>query len=84
MTRSSSNIRVLIGCECSGRVRDAFLAREFDAWSCDIKPDEHGSNRHITDDVRVALSDYGPWDMAFIAHPPCTALANSGVCYSIE
>lgn len=69
--------RVLIACEFSGTVRDAFLARGFDAWSCDLLPDERGSNRHITGDVRDVLDD--GWDLLIVAHPPCTRLCNSGV-----
>ena len=69
--------RVLVACEFSGTVRDAFLARGFDAWSCDLLPDERGSNRHIRGDVRDHLGD--GWDLLIVAHPPCTRLCNSGV-----
>jgi hypothetical protein len=69
--------RVLIACEFSGTVRDAFLARGFDAWSCDLLADERGSNRHIRGDVRDVLGD--GWDLLIVAHPPCTRLCNSGV-----
>lgn len=69
--------RVLIACEFSGTVRNAFLARGFDAWSCDILPAENGSNRHIRGDVRDHLHD--GWDLLIVAHPPCTRLCNSGV-----
>lgn len=69
--------RVLIACERSGVVRRAFEARGHDAWSCDIMPDDDGSNRHITDDVRNHLA--GGWDLLAIMHPPCTRLCNSGV-----
>lgn len=69
--------RVLVGCEFSGTVRDAFLARGFDAWSCDLLPDDRGSNRHIRGDVRDVLAD--GWDLLIVAHPPCTRLCNSGV-----
>jgi hypothetical protein len=67
----------LVACEFSGTVRDAFLARGYDAWSCDLLPDERGSNRHIRGDVRDVLG-YG-WDLLIVAHPPCTRLCNSGV-----
>ena len=70
-------LKVLIACECSGTVRDAFLALGHDAWSCDVKPDERRSNRHITGDVRDVLND--GWDLMMVAHPPCTRLCNSGV-----
>ncbi len=69
---------VLIGCEISGTVRDAFLARGFDAWSNDIQPDERGSNRHIRGDIRDQLGD-PRWKLIIVAHPPCTRLCNSGV-----
>lgn len=71
------DIKVLIGCEFTGTVRDAFLARGFDAWSCDLLADERASNRHIRGDVREVLSD--GWDLLIVAHPPCTRLCNSGV-----
>lgn len=70
-------LKVLVACEFSGTVRDAFLARGYDAWSCDILADERGSNRHIRGDVRGILND--GWDMLIVAHPPCTRLCNSGV-----
>ncbi|MCP3730419.1 hypothetical protein M9978_08255 [Sphingomonas sp. MG17] len=69
--------QVLVACEFSGTVRDAFLARGYDAWSCDILPDERRSNRHIQGDVRDILAD--GWDLLIVAHPPCTRLCNSGV-----
>jgi hypothetical protein len=69
--------RVLIGCESSGVMRRAFLARGHDAWSCDLLPAEDGSNRHIRGDVRDHLAD--GWDLLVVAHPPCTRLCNSGV-----
>ena len=73
--------KVLIACECSGTVRDAFIAAGHDAWSCDIKPDERGSNRHFQADVLDVLTTpeiYGTWDLVIVAHPPCTRLCNSG------
>jgi hypothetical protein len=69
--------RVLVACEFSGTVRNAFLARGHDAWSCDLLPAEDGSNRHITGDARELLND--GWDLLMVAHPPCTRLCNSGV-----
>lgn len=69
-------MKVLIGCECSGIIRDAFRRLGHDAWSCDLKPCEKGSKYHIQDDVRkVALRD---WDLG-IFHPVCKKLSNSGV-----
>lgn len=70
-------MKVLVACEFSGTVRNAFLERGHDAWSCDLLPSEDGSNRHITGDVRDVLGD--GWDMLMVAHPPCTRLCNSGV-----
>src|SRR5688500_12547499 len=70
-------MKVLVACEFSGTVRDAFLARGHDAWSCDLLPAETKSNRHIQGDVREVLT-WG-WDMLIVAHPPCTRLCNSGV-----
>ncbi len=68
-------MRVLIACEFSGAVRDAFIARGHDAWSCDLLPAEGETNRHIHGDVESRL--YDGWDM-MIAHPPCTHLSVSG------
>jgi hypothetical protein len=70
-------LRVLVACEFSGIVRDAFLEKGHDAWSCDLLPAEHNSNRHIQGDVRDILSD--GWDFLIVAQPPCTRLCNSGV-----
>lgn len=69
--------RALVGCETSGIVRNALLARGIDAWSIDIQPSEDRSNRHIVDDIRNHLTDY--WDFLAVLHPPCTRLCNSGV-----
>ena len=68
-------MRVLVGCEYSGRVREAFKAKRHDAWSIDLLPTEIEGN-HIQDDILKYLND--GWDLA-IFHPPCTYLANSGV-----
>ncbi len=67
-------MRVLVACEFSGVVRDAFAERGHDAWSCDILPTERDGN-HIQGDVLEVLDDW--WDL-MIAHPPCTHLAVSG------
>lgn len=66
--------RILVACEFSGVVRDAFAKRGWDAWSCDLLPSEAPGN-HIQGDVREVLSQN--WDM-MICHPPCTHLAVSG------
>ncbi len=68
---------VLIGCECTGHVREAFRALGHNAWSCDLGPAWDGSLYHLQMDIREAIRMYR-WDM-LIAHPPCTYLANSGV-----
>jgi len=70
-------LRVLIACEYSGTVRNAFLEAGHDAWSCDLLPSLDGSNRHITGDARTLLND--GWDLLMVAHPPCNRLCNSGV-----
>jgi hypothetical protein len=70
-------MRVLVGCEFSGRVAQAFSDRGHDAWSCDLLPREIPGN-HIQDDVLKRLDD--GWDIA-IFHPPCTHLAVSGARY---
>ena len=66
--------RILIACEFSGVVREAFKKKGWDAWSCDLLPTEI-DGQHIKDDVLKHLND--GWDM-MIAHPPCTHLAVSG------
>lgn len=73
--RSISAMRVLIGCETSGVVRDAFAARGHDAWSCDILPSESAGN-HLQCDVLTVL-DQG-WDL-FMVHPNCKYLTVSGM-----
>ena len=73
-------MKVLVACEYSGIVRDAFAAKGHDAWSCDILPTESPGN-HFQGDVLEHL-DKG-WDM-MIAHPPCTHLAVSGARWFTE
>ena len=67
-------MKILVGCEFSGVVRDAFIARGHDAMSCDIMETE-APGPHYRGDVRDVLD--GGWDLA-IFHPPCTDLAVSG------
>lgn len=67
-------MRILVACEYSGRVRDAFIARGHDAMSCDLLPTEVPGPHH-QGDVRDILGD--GWDL-MVAHPPCTDLAVSG------
>jgi site-specific DNA-cytosine methylase len=69
-------VRVLVACEYSGRVREAFRKLGHDAWSCDLFEDaEDASPFHVKGDALAAI-EHG-WDM-LIAHPPCTHLAVSG------
>jgi hypothetical protein len=68
-------VRVLVACEFSGIVRDAFIARGHDAVSCDLLPTER-PGPHVQGDVLDLLDD--GWDL-MIAHPPCTYLSNAGV-----
>ena len=70
-------MRVLIACEFSGVVRDAFAARGHDAWSCDLLPTELPGNHHQGDVLDVIGEG---WDL-MVAHPPCTHLAVSGARY---
>ena len=67
-------MKVLVACEYSGKVREAFRKLGHDAWSCDLLPADDNSPYHIQDDV---LKHLDGWDM-IIAHPPCTHLAVSG------
>lgn len=86
-------MRVLVACEFSGTVRDAFRARGHDAWSCDLLPCEGDDRYHLQMDVRHALTGNmaftpmgtrtTPWDL-MVAHPPCTDLAVSGARYFKE
>jgi hypothetical protein len=68
-------VRVLVACEYSATVRDAFAAQGFDAWSCDIVPSEKGG-QHIQGDVLDILAD--GWDL-MVAHPPCQYLSYAGI-----
>ena len=73
-------MRVLVACEYSGAVRDAFLARGHDAWSCDMLPTEI-PGPHYQCNARDILGN--GWDL-LVAHPPCTRLCNSGVRWLAE
>lgn len=68
-------MKVLIACEFSGIVTNAFRKRGHEAYSCDLLPTEGNPDWHIKDDVLKHLDD--GWDM-MIAFPPCTHLASSG------
>lgn len=73
---------MLIACEYSGTVRDAFLARGHEAVSCDLLPTER-PGPHIQRDIRTAGLLENGWDL-LIAHPPCTHLAVSGARWFAE
>lgn len=71
-------MRVLVACEYSGRVREAFRKRGHDAWSCDLLESEDDSPYHIQmDALEASRMVTWLWDL-IIAHPPCTDLAVSG------
>ena len=73
-------MRVLIACESSGTVRNAFRALGHDAWSCDLLPADDGSTCHIQGDALEAIMnglEGEPWQLV-IGHPPCTHLSASG------
>ena len=70
-------MKVLVACEYSGRVRDAFAARGHYALSCDLLPTESPGN-HYQGDVTALLHSDHNWDL-LIAFPPCTYLASSGM-----
>jgi hypothetical protein len=69
-------MKILIACEFSGIVRDAFTERGHDAYSCDLLPTERPGKHHIGDVLALLDKSY-KWDM-MIAHPPCTYLSNAG------
>lgn len=80
-------MRILVACEFSGVVREAFRRRGHDAWSCDLLPAEDGSRYHYQGDVsEIIKEDIDPsggvwsywWDL-MIAHPPCQYLSSSGL-----
>lgn len=68
-------MRILVSCESSGKVREAFRALGHDAISCDLLPADDGSPHHHLGDVMAIIGE--PWDM-LIGFPPCTHLASSG------
>lgn len=69
-------MKVLVACESSATVRDAFRLRGHEAWSCDILECEGDPRWHYQCDVREVLGE--GWDL-LIAHPPCTYLCSSGL-----
>ena len=73
-------MKVLVACEYSATVRDAFRALGHDAWSCDILPTDGDPRWHIEGDAIEVVYGGGHWDL-MIAHPPCTYMTNSGVTW---
>lgn len=71
-------MKVLVACEYSGKVREAFRRLGHDALSCDLLPADDDSPHHYQGDVMDIIND--GWDL-MIAHPPCTYLCNSGVSW---
>lgn len=77
LNKGEIKVRILIGCEESAVVRDAFRKTGHDAYSCDLQGTRGDSAYHITGDVFKAIKKRGPWDM-LIAFPPCTYVCVSG------
>ena len=74
--------KLLVACEYSGVVREAFAKKGWDAWSCDLLPTDQPSDKHIQGDCLEAIASQ-KWDM-IIGHPPCTHLSLSGAKYWAE
>tara|TARA_R110000796_G_scaffold59912_2_gene138340 strand:+ start:342 stop:959 length:618 start_codon:yes stop_codon:yes gene_type:complete len=71
-------VKVLVACEYSGRVRDAFISAGHDAMSCDLLPSDSDFGPHHEGDIFDL--DLSQFDL-MVAHPPCTYLTNAGVCH---
>ena len=71
-------MKVLVACEFSGVVRDAFRKKGHVAYSCDLLPSDDDSPFHLMDDIFEILKMDDDWDL-MIAHPPCTYLSVSGL-----
>lgn len=74
-------MNIILACECNGKIRDAFLKRGHNVWSCDIK-DTVAPGPHLKGDIFSYLgpceaNGFTEWDM-LIAHPPCTFNSLSG------
>lgn len=72
-------MRVLVGCESSGKTREAMRRRGHEAYSCDYLPADDGSDAHFQCDIRYVLRHMRGFFDLFIVHPTCTFLSNSGV-----
>ena len=70
-------MKILIGCETSGKIREAYRKKGHDVISCDLLPSDDNSPNHIVGDVFDVIRENGPFDLIII-HPPCTALCVSG------
>ena len=77
-----SDIKILVGCECSDAVRGNFEKLGFNAVSCDILPNENPNAKHIQGDLLETIQNYN-WDV-IICFPPCTDLAVSGAAWFSE
>ena len=76
--------KVLVACEFSGIVRDAFREEGYDAVSCDLRETERNPEYHIQRDVLELIEERGEEFDLMVAHPPCTYLSNSGVRWLYE
>jgi len=79
-------MRVLVACECSGKVRRAFRALGHNAWSVDIQPSDDNSPYHIKGDIFDVIAQTKKmrlWDL-LVGFPPCTHLASSGARWFAE
>lgn len=77
-------LRVLIGCEESGVLTNAFRAAGFEAYSCDLKPTRGNPDHHFQMDIKACIKLHGIWDL-IILHPDCTAMSLAGnSTYGIE
>ena len=81
MRNEITRMKILVGCEYSGKVREALRVMGHDAWSCDLLPADDNSPYHIQGDILEVLDD--GWDM-LICFPPCTDLAVSGARWFTE
>lgn len=74
-------MKILVACEYSGKVREAFRKQGHEVWSCDLLESDDKSPFHIQGDVTPLLTQ--GWDL-MVAHPPCTYLSNSGVSWMMN
>jgi len=72
-------MKVLVACEKSGVVREAFRAQGHDAWSCDVDPALDDQTHHICGDA-IDVSRAGSWEL-MVAHPPCTHITYAGAVH---